>query len=1026
MSSFASRLQIKQRKSRVRGFRWGLMLVTAGLQTPWERVAAQTPEWIWAADQSATEVWFRKPFQTPPYTWNARLTVAADDEAQVFLNGKPVATCTDWREPVRAEVSVKLNQGPNVLAVHARNRQGRAGLLVHLNMGGDGTRQIVSDSGWVCSTHRGPDNWNALGFHSSEWQPAATIGPHGTEPWGDILFRAYATPADAITVLPGFVVERIRSAAPDEGSWVNLCLDEQGRIYVSPEGDRRPLLRFSLNAAGEIERVEPVPAPIRFAMGLLFAHGSLYANARGPSGAGLYRLTDRNANDQFDPDELHLLKPFEGGGEHGYHALALGPDGSIYVLNGNGTEPAKGVSPDSPYRHYSEDILSLNPDETSRARGELAPGCYILRMDPDGREWELFAGGMRNAYDFDFSPEGELFTYDSDNEWDWGMPWYRATRVYHCVSGAEMGWRDGTRAWPDHYPEQVRGVVDVGIGSPCGVQFGTHSNFPGRYRRALFLQDWSYGRIIAVHLEPHGASYRGTVEEFLRGQPLNLTDLRFGKDGAMYFITGGRGTQSGLYRVTYRGGEAGRDGGHVAAAENEARAARETRRRLEAFHRSPDPDAVNVAWPYLRSPDRALRFAARVAVEAQPVSQWKGRALAETDHSTALAALLALARVGQKEDQAQLFEALRRIPFEGLSREQRLEKLRVYELGFIRGGRPDSQAVSKAIEELSPLYPAETWNENRELSRLLITLEAPEVVSRTLELLESAPSQEQQIHYVAQLSNLRTGWTAAERERYFSWWLRPRDHLQRPDALLHWFHDVGREYVDGASANRHLESFRRDAIAALPESERTRLEPILSQPVAGAQLIPAQPRQFVHEWTMAELVPYLEAAATGRDFDKGRRAFIDTQCYACHRLGNAGGGVGPELTAVGSKYSRRELLESLVEPSKVISEQYQNVRVFLKDGEEVTGRLIRDAGGELVVETDPLALDQEIIPRGHVDEIRPSAVSAMPEGLINVLTRDDILDLLAFLESGGNADAPAFARPDSQSPRNVTRQSGAR
>src|SRR5690606_29500578 len=137
------------------------------------------------------------------------------------------------------------------------------------------------------------------------------------------------------------------SATPDEGSWVNLCFDHRGRIYVSPEGDSRPLLRFTMDEAGRVTRVEPVPAPIRFAMGLLFAHGSLYANARGPSGAGLYRLTDRNGNDQFDPDEFQLLKNFDGGGEHGYHALALGPDGWIYVLNGNGTKPPEGIAPDS-------------------------------------------------------------------------------------------------------------------------------------------------------------------------------------------------------------------------------------------------------------------------------------------------------------------------------------------------------------------------------------------------------------------------------------------------------------------------------------------------------------------------------------------------------------------------------------------------------------------------------------------------------------------------------------------------------
>ena len=98
-------------------------------------------------------------------------------------------------------------------------------------------------------------------------------------------------------------------------------------------------------------------------------------------------------------------------------------------------------------------------------------------------------------------------------------------------------------------------MIDVGIGSPTGVRFGTRSHFPPKYQRALFALDWSYGRIFAVHLEPHGASYRGVVETFLRGTPLNLTDLAFGPDGGMYFITGGRNTQSGLYRVSFNGNQ---------------------------------------------------------------------------------------------------------------------------------------------------------------------------------------------------------------------------------------------------------------------------------------------------------------------------------------------------------------------------------------------------------------------------------------------------------------------------------------
>ncbi len=74
-----------------------------------------------------------------------------------------------------------------------------------------------------------------------------------------------------------------------------------------------------------------------------------------------------------------------------------------------------------------------------------------------------------------------------------------------------------------------------------------------RYHNSLFLADWSEGRILNVRLKPHGAGYIADSEVFLKGQPLNVTDLEVGPDGAIYFCTGGRGTAGGVYRVIYKG-----------------------------------------------------------------------------------------------------------------------------------------------------------------------------------------------------------------------------------------------------------------------------------------------------------------------------------------------------------------------------------------------------------------------------------------------------------------------------------------
>ena len=100
------------------------------------------------------------------------------------------------------------------------------------------------------------------------------------------------------------------------------------------------------------------------------------------------------------------------------------------------------------------------------------------------------------------------------------------------------------------------------------------------------MADWQNGRIMVVRLTPSGASYTGEYEVFLEGAPLNVCDMEFGGDGALYFITGGRRSQSGLYRVTYVGDGAERPS--LGPTENlsfsESKRDRQLRRQLESYH----------------------------------------------------------------------------------------------------------------------------------------------------------------------------------------------------------------------------------------------------------------------------------------------------------------------------------------------------------------------------------------------------------------------------------------------------------
>src|SRR5882762_5146930 len=175
-----------------------------------------------------------------------------------------------------------------------------------------------------------------------------------------------------------------------------------------------------------------------------------------------------------------------------------------------------------------------------------------------------------------------------------GMPWYRPTRINHIVSGGDFGFREGTAKWPNWYHDSLPTTLDIGIGSPTGVRFGTGAKFGQKYQKALYAMDWSYGRIVAVHLTPKGSTYTGTFENFVapraltepgaKKAPLNVTDLEIGPDGAMYFLTGGRGTQSGLYRVSHSDKVSFNDPELRNARERTPAQARLLRRQMEAFH----------------------------------------------------------------------------------------------------------------------------------------------------------------------------------------------------------------------------------------------------------------------------------------------------------------------------------------------------------------------------------------------------------------------------------------------------------
>jgi putative heme-binding domain-containing protein len=837
-----------------------------------------------------------------------------------------------------------------------------------------------------------------------------------------------ATPPERIRLAEGFKIELIYSVPRDDkGSWVAMCQDDKGRLIVSDQYGG--LYRFPVPKAGKkvdpaaIEQItwsgdqskprpnEPRPAAkaddaakaklphIGHAQGLCYAFDSLYVvvNSRASStGSGVFRLLDTDGDDQFDK-VVTIKKLAATGGEHGPHAILPAPDGKhLYVVMGNQTELPADYTHSRVPEVWAED--QLLPSLQHFMKGTEAPRGHIAQIDPEGKTWEILATGFRNQYDAAVNRAGELFTFDADMEWDLNTPWYRPTRVNHVIDGAEFGWRTGSGKFMDFCSDTFGAAVDIGPGSPTGVSFGYGAKFPAKYQNAFFICDWSYGKLYAVHLEPKGSTYTGVFEEFASAQPLPLTDiLVHDRDGAMYFTVGGRRVQSGVYRVTYTGKESTAPAKAVPGGEQ----ARKRRHALEAFVQrdssAAKPGELNKIWKSLGAGDRGIRHAARVALEKQPVKNWKSRIAREKNPVIATAALIALARTDGTNSASAILNKSMELNYRALkNRQQRLDVLRGITLALTRGGQPKPAVKSKLIAWLDNIYPARTPEENRDLSAMMSFLQAPSAAPKGMALLENASGQEEQIGYALNLRHVKHGWTPKMRETYFRWFV------------------LAGNYQGGARLRNYLNDVKKHAVESVPASAKTPAlrKLIETLPEQRAPQFTLEARDFVKMWEMKDLSGVLKDGLPGdRNFKNGRQMFGAGSCYVCHRFNGEGGAVGPDLTAAGGKFGAHDLLESIIEPGKEISDQYGASNFNLKDGTKVSGRIMNMKGDTYWVNTDMMTPSTvTMVNTDVINSIEPSPISMMPPGLLATMKKNDILDLLAYLISGADPEHALFKK----------------
>ena len=986
--------------------------------------------WVWGAKNNVTnqQVWFRSSFELKEAPTKAQLQAVADNHCTVWLNGKQLGGSDEWQEPFAAEVSADLKAGVNTIAILGRNDGGIAAMAFRLSVG----KKVLAESGdnWKTSLADPGKGWEAAGFDDAKWTAATIVKKMGEQPWGNPFSgnkplakggkrtpTSSVAPADELILLPGFKAELLHLVPKaEQGTWVSLAVSPEGDLVAGDQGG--VLWRISLK-----DPTKPVVTKIDTKAfgchGLLFAHGALYACASEKGKGDIWRLRDTKGDGSYA--EQTMLRSLKGSGEHGPHQLVLDRDGSILVFGGNHTKLPDDEKAGAAAKHYDEDdLLKKFEDANGHASGIKAVGGWIARMDKDGKDWIRVTTCFRNPYDGAVAPDGDIFAYDSDMEWDMGAPWYRPTRINLCTPGGELGWRSGAGNNAQALVDSQPALVDIGPGSPTGCTMGTGAKFPIAYQRAFFACDWTYATLYAIILEPEGGAWKARKEVFAAGKPFSVTDAVIRpQDGHMYVTIGGRGGQSALYRITYQGKES-----TAPAAWFDATPEQKLRRELEAMRDvAPSAAALAKAWPLMGHPDRWVRYAARIAVEHQPVDAWRARVKADTNPDLALNAALALARSGGPQDLAAIVAAADSAANTKDLR-QRQDRLRVFHVAFSRHGRPDAAAVARLGKESAARIPSGDNVLDRQLAQLAIYLGEPSAPARILQAMKIAQPgpavvadpeilarhpgygkaaaaamavtpASTRIGLAVYLSRATVGWTPELRKQFFG------------------FLDGLAQAEGGHSLKGFVRNIRKESLAAAPEAERAALEEIApATPRKAADPIPAAsgPGRL---WTHAEALKVWETAKAEKSFDfaNGQKMFAAALCSQCHRLGDNGGAQGPDLSGLGARTAPADVLMSVIQPSAIVSDQYSNSIIGRVDGGKTIGRILNEEGDKLQLAVNPFDFSVQLaVNRSDILSIDRSPESPMPVGLLNSLNAQEVADLLAYLISGANPKDPMFAK----------------
>ncbi len=972
---------------------------------------AANPHWLSTSTPDSPSVDLTRSFSAEAPVQQATLKFAADFcFATVAINETEVLEVAPFVQLQTLDVTNAVQRGENRLRVRLREANRLTGVALSLEVRYvDGTSaMIVSDAAWSVGL---VDPTGVLKVPPLETEKLLLEdrGAVAPELWGigrrDLSLSAFENyeqwqqskgeVADKhrpkFWIAPGFEITELRVAQPDEGSWIAMAFDDQGRLTVSREDVG--LLRMTIaEDKKSVARVEKIEVPLEECRGLAYDGEMLYANAN--NSKAMFRL---KIDDERKPQDLEKLREFPGGVGHGRNDIALWKDPKtdklwVYSIHGD--------SVDVPTTDIDDRTSPLRETKLLPPKKEGT----LIRLDPETKKTELLHAGLRNPYGIAINQLGEPFTFDADNEHDMGTPWYRPTRILQLVTGGDSGYREVTGQLPPRFhdqPDHAPPLFDIGRSSPTSVMFGYDLKFPKDYQRALFALDWTYGRVIAVHILPRGMTYRASAETFLQGRPLNVTDIATGPDGAMYLITGGRKTQSALFRIMPTNETPVRTSGPSSRHEElnlEDSGKVRSKKTLTSMSNSSLPRE-------LLSQDPAERHAARLVVERDPENVETGGSRTIAPGPGAMTSLMVIARARKPDAVRSIVSMMENIEVHGqnipiathdltsqfiwirvanLCLETSRDQVHARRVTLIL----EVVAMWKALDTRPfSVAPEGTSIElRRRLAYLLGELGAEELPALAGPVLLASGMQEDQLAGLLALRNQKTGWTPALRRQQF-------ETINSIPLMI------------GGAGLPPLEKWlREESIKTLTDAEKSELAGLLEPQPPVPELLPP-PRPLFKKWMSDDLASLHENEGPKGDAERGRLLFQEALCARCHRVGLRGAAVGPDLTHVSRRFSRQDVLDSILAPSKSVAENYRLETITTLSGQTHTGRIIPEGdyrSEKVRLSLDPLDASQVVeIDKKEIDQHQSSPTSPMPSGLLDTLTLDEVRDLLAYLESGG-------------------------